>query len=113
MVRSCFNPTNSCICCAVVLSLVATHKTTPINTARTSHRIQRRLCFGGVISTAIGASATTGDFGGELTGLPHFRQNCASSGRVAPHLLHPRMTLVVGGVVLFVDIRTGLSALRV
>ena len=42
------------------------------------------------------ASTTAGDFGGRLTGLPHFRQNCASSGRLAPHLLHPSRTLAAG-----------------
>jgi hypothetical protein len=31
--------------------------------------------------------------GGELTGFPHFRQNCASSGNPAPHLLHARLAV--------------------
>jgi hypothetical protein len=59
------------------------------------------ICGGGNISTAGPV------LGGELTGLPHFRQNWASSGRLAPHLLHPKSTLAGGGVVLSVGILTG------
>src|SRR5438477_13110520 len=57
-------------------------------------------------------STTSGDFGAKLTGLPHFRQNCASSGSVAPHLAHPRRTLATGGGVLFGDILTFSPRLR-
>jgi hypothetical protein len=39
-----------------------------------------------------------------LIGFPHFRQYCASSGKVVPHLAHPSRTLASGGVVLFDDI---------
>jgi hypothetical protein len=53
------------------------------------------------------SSIFTGSFRGILTGLPHFRQNCASSGKVAPHLLQPRMTFVADDTVLFVGILTG------
>src|SRR5579864_2689439 len=55
-------------------------------------------------------STTTGVFGGRLTGCPHFRQYCASSGSVAPHLAHPSRTLATGGVVLLDDINTALRA---
>ena len=55
-------------------------------------------------------STTTGVLGGTLTGFPHFRQNSASSGSVAPHLAHPSRTLASGGVVLLDDILTALRA---
>src|ERR1700689_4536003 len=109
--RSCLKPTNSCACCANGLSLIATHK---IPATKIASRIQstvRRL-RGGAISRAGGTSTAAAPFGGELTGLPHFRQNCASSGRLAPHLLHPNRTLAGGGVALFVDILTGSPRFR-
>src|ERR1700675_829914 len=110
MTRSCFNPANSCNCCAPELSLVTAHTMTPTSTASRMQRNVRRL-RGGSGSFALGITSTTlGSFAGELTGLPHFRQNCASSGRVAPHWLHPNRTLVV--VVLFVGIPTGSPHLR-
>src|SRR5450631_1089552 len=107
MGRSCFQPTNSCTCCAPVLSLVTAHRMTPTRIASSNQRSTRRLRRGGVTSAGAGTSTTAGVFGGELTGLPHFRQNCASSGRLAPHLLHPNRTLVEDDVVLFVGILTG------
>src|ERR1022692_2143379 len=109
MIRSCFHPTNSCTCCALGLSLVPAHRMTPTKTASSIQRKTRRGRRGCRISGGR-ASTTAGLLGGELTGFPHFRQNCASSGRLAPHLLHPSMTLVTGGVVLFVAILSGLRS---
>jgi hypothetical protein len=49
------------------------------------------LRFGfGVAFVSAAALALTAGFGGEFTGLPHFKQNCASSGNAAPHLLHAK-----------------------
>jgi len=72
----------------------------------------RRLRRGRGIFAGASTSTTTAFFGGELTGLPHFRQNSASSGSVAPHLLHPNRTLVGGGVVLSIGIFTGPQRLK-
>src|SRR5580698_11382524 len=105
--RYCLNPTNSCTCCAKGLSLTATHRMPATKMASRIHSTGRRLRRGGAISRAGGTSTAAALFAGELTGLPHFRQNCASSGRLAPHLLHPSRTLAGGGVALFVDILTG------
>src|SRR5690348_17262953 len=75
-----------------------------MNNPSRSQRILRGLCFDrealdGNASASSGGCATALTLGGELTGLPHCRQNCEPSGRFAPHLLHPKMTLV-GGVLL-------------
>src|SRR5260370_794821 len=107
MLRSCLNPTNSCTCCANGLSLVTAQRITPTRITAGIQRSMRRLRRGRGIVAGASTSTTTAFFGGELTGLPHFRQNSASSGSVAPHLLHPNRTLVGGGVVLSVGIRTG------
>src|SRR6266581_2573881 len=111
MVRSCFIPTKSCTNCAPGLSLVTAHNISPSKREGRIQRSRRRLrrdC-----GSFVGGSTctTTGSFAGKLTGFPHFRQNSASSGRVAPHLLHPNRTLVVGGV-LFVGITTGSPHLK-
>src|SRR5437879_1019484 len=60
----------------------------------------RRFLTRGGANCTTGSSIFTGSFRGILTGLPHFRQNWASSGRVAPHLLQPRMTFVADDTVL-------------
>src|ERR1700719_1343112 len=84
------------------------HRMSPASTARSIPTMMGRLGRGCRISGGT-SSTTAGDFGGVLTGLPHFRQYWASSGRVAPHLAHPRRTLVTGGVELLEGILTGCS----
>src|SRR6202049_4798530 len=80
----------------------------PASTARSIPTMMGRLGRGCWISGDT-PSTTAGDFGRVLTGLPHFRQYWASSGRVAPHLAHPKRTLVTGGVELLEGILTGCS----
>src|ERR1700686_553072 len=80
----------------------------PASTARSIPTMMGRLGRGCWISGGT-SSTTAGDFGRVLTGLPHFRQYWASSGRVAPHLAHPKRTLVTGGIELLEGILTGCS----
>src|SRR5215471_2258984 len=97
--------------CANGLSLVAAQRIAPKKTPTTTQSTSRPIFRRGGASSTIGSSIFTSSFGGMLTGFPHFRQNWASSGRVAPHLLHPRRTLVADYVVLVGDIITNFSAL--
>src|ERR1700686_1323812 len=95
---------SSCSCWATGFSLRPAHAMATMNNTRSSHSTVRRLRFGrealdGRSSASSGGAATALTLGGELTGFPHCRQNCEPSGRFAPHLLHPKMTLV-GGVLL-------------
>src|SRR5579864_5445300 len=76
---------------------MATQATTPNSSASKIQRKIRGLRRGWV---SLGSGpATTDSLGGMVTGLPHLRQNCASSGNAAPHLLQPRMTFVADDVV--------------
>src|ERR1700687_4058636 len=84
------------------------HRMSPASTARSIPTMMGRLGRGCWISAGT-SSTTAGDFGGILTGLPHFRQYWGSSGRGAPHLAHSKRTLVTGGVELLEGILTGCS----
>jgi len=57
-------------------------------------------------------SETTGIFGGELTGFPHFRQNCEPSGRVVPQALQAKMAVVVARTVSLGGALTGTPHFR-
>src|SRR6516165_3335847 len=79
----------------------------PSSRPRSTHSMMRRFLIGGAATLTGGGSTLTGTLGERATALPHFRQNWASSGRVAPHLLQPTRTLVADDVVLSVGILTG------
>src|SRR5271157_214867 len=103
IVRSCFHPAASCTACATGLSLDATQTIKTTNSARRSQRTIRRFRgrrgnSAGGTSTA-GASAAAAPFAGEHTGLPHFKQNCAPSGRLVPHLAQAKIAVATGGAV--------------
>src|SRR5215469_6321116 len=82
---------------------MATHVMSPNSKPSRIHKKMRGLRRGW---TRLGPdSATTFSFSGTATGLPHLRQNCAWSGRTAPHLLQPKMTFA-GDDVASVSIQT-------
>ncbi|SPF35951.1 hypothetical protein SBA1_1480025 [Candidatus Sulfotelmatobacter kueseliae] len=93
--------------------------TQTITTITAPRRIQwkiRRFCRGlgnsaGGVSTTLGRSAGA-LFAGELTGLPHFRQNCAPSGRLVPHLLQAKMAVAAGGAISVAGVLTGCPHFR-
>src|SRR5436305_14098470 len=107
MMRSCFSPINSCNCCASVLSLIAAQPTTPARMGSSIQSNKRRLGCRRGNEAGGNTSTTVASFNGELTDFPHFKQNCAESGKVAPHLLHPSNTFAGGSGALFVGILSG------
>jgi hypothetical protein len=88
---------------------VAAHKTPQRNSPTTTQRAMRPFLTWVGKSSTMGASIFTVSFGGRLIGLPHLRQNWASSGSVAPHLLQPRRTFVADDVVLVGDMISDFS----
>ncbi len=87
--------------CAYGLSLVTAQRVATRNNASASPSTSRSLRFGrgtcdgnGSATAGLGMAAV---FAGRLTGFPHFKQNRAPSGRIAPHLLQARSTVVAGG----------------
>src|SRR5271168_1829972 len=103
--------------CATGLSLVPTSTITPSNriTRRTQTKLRR---FGRGRGSAGGSTTTSGGtpsgwlaaaavFAGAPTGLPHFRQNCASDGKLAPHWLHPSVAEKNGAPVLLPAVFAG------
>ena len=73
MGRSCFNPRNSCICRAPVLSLVTVQRIAPSRITNSAQTSTRRLRRGGG-SCAGGRSRVTGTLvGGKVTGSPQFQ----------------------------------------
>jgi hypothetical protein len=81
--------------------------------ARKSQSTIWRLRFGfGVAFVSAAALVLTAGFGGEFTGLPHFRQNCASSGNAAPHLLQAKFASGMSVEFLLVSELTKFSILQ-
>src|SRR6202007_2032773 len=100
MVWSCFHPTNSWISCANGWSPVAAHISPPTRTAKSDNATIRpvlnlRWGSGGIGFELAAGSLTPLVLAGMLTGLPHFAQNSAPSGKVAPHLLQARTAIAV------------------
>jgi len=117
MVWSCFQPAISWIPWAKGLSLATTHAIAASKSASRSHSSTRRLgrrergVSGGSTSTTVSLLAALA-FAGELTGLPHFGQNIAPSGRVSPHPLHPKRTAVGAAAALPTAVLTGCPHFR-